>query len=223
MLSITERIGIVLACQSVPIERYEVQGDETLVSAAMFDSRQPPSLPPSAPSPSQSDSVTTHVENVRKGIYYVEGDKSPTQILVSAELPEEENVWLTSLRNDLTEEQIRRVLAAAEGREKIDAYLYTIADANAEIIGELFMRKKEGVIISEKLDGYFRERYAPLIAEGRAEGESKGEAKIGRQPFKTSIFWFFVHWRFVLRCCLRKGRQVWREEVHGGSAARRDS
>ena len=31
------------------------------------------------------------------------------------------------------------------------------------------MRKKEGVIISEKLDGYFRERYAPLIAKGRDE------------------------------------------------------
>jgi hypothetical protein len=109
------------------------------------------------------------VNNVNPGIYYVEGDTSPTQILVSAELPEDENVWLTGLRKELTEEQIRRVLAVAEGRDKIDAYLYTIAEANAEIMGELFMRKKEGVIISEKLDGYFRERYAPLVAEGRAK------------------------------------------------------
>jgi len=38
-------------------------------------------------------------------------------------------------------------------------------------------RKKEGVILSEKLDGYFRERYAPLIAEGVAIGEAKGRAE----------------------------------------------
>ena len=117
------------------------------------------------------------VNNVNPGIYYVEGDTSPTQILVSAELPEDENVWLTGLRKELTEEQIRRVLAVAEGRDKIDAYLYTIAEANAEIMGELFMRKKEGVIISEKLDGYFRERYAPLIAEGKAIGVAEGRAE----------------------------------------------
>jgi len=127
------------------------------------------------------------VKNVHPGIYLVKGDTSPTQILVSEELSKEENVWLTSLRNDLTKEQIKRVLAAAEGREKIDAYLYTIADANAEIIGELFMRKKEGVIISEKLDGYFRERYAPLIAEGEAIGVVKGEVKVAREIILESL------------------------------------
>jgi hypothetical protein len=117
------------------------------------------------------------VKNIQPGIYLIEGDTSPTQILVSAELPEDENVWLTSLRKDLTEEQIARVLAAAEGREKIDAYIHTIVEANAETIGELFMRKKEGVIISEKLDGYFRERYAPLVAEGKAIGVAEGKAE----------------------------------------------
>jgi hypothetical protein len=114
------------------------------------------------------------VENVKPGIYYVEGDTSPTQILVADELPEEENVWLTSLRGDLTEEQIDHVLAAADGREGIDAYLYAIVEANAETMGEQFMRrKKEGVIFSEKLDTFFRDRYAPLIAEGRAEEKTE--------------------------------------------------
>ena len=119
------------------------------------------------------------VENVQPGIYLVNGDTSPTQILVADELPKEENIWLTSLRKDLTEEQIARVLAAAEGREKIDAYIHTVIEANAETVGELIMRRKEGVIISEKLDGYFRERYAPLIAEG--------EAKAGREIILESL------------------------------------
>ena len=118
------------------------------------------------------------VENVQKGIYLVCGDTSPTQILVSDELPEEENVWLTSLRNDLTGEQIDHVLAAADGREGVDAFLYAIAEANAETMGEQFMkRKKEGVIFSEKLDAFFRERYAPDVAEGKAQGKAQGIAE----------------------------------------------
>ena len=34
-------------------------------------------------------------------------------------------------------------------------------------------RKQEGVIFSEKLDTFFRDRYAPLIAEGRAEEKTE--------------------------------------------------
>jgi hypothetical protein len=109
------------------------------------------------------------VENIQPGIYFVNGDTSPTQILVSEELPAEENFWLTNLRNDLTDEQMLRVLATAEGRAKIDAYIYTIAEANVETMGELFMRKKECVIISKKVDAYFRERFAPLVAEEKVE------------------------------------------------------
>jgi len=117
------------------------------------------------------------VENVRKGVYYVEGDTSPTQILVSAELPEDENVWLTSLRKDLTEEQIRRVLATAEGREKIDAYLHTIVEANTKTMEELYMKRKD-IFLTEKLDAIFRERNsATLIAEGKAIGIAEGKAE----------------------------------------------
>ena len=140
------------------------------------------------------------VKNVQPGIYLVEGDTSPTQVLVTDELPEEENVWLTSLRNDLTEEQIRRVLAVTEGRDKVDAYLYAIAEANAETMGEQFMkRKKEGVIFSEKLDAFFRERYAPDIAEGKAQGIAIGEAR-GRAEEKTesrrNMLFAFLRGRF---------------------------
>jgi hypothetical protein len=117
------------------------------------------------------------VAKVQPGIYYVEGDTSPTQILVSEELPEEDNFWLTNLRDDLTEEQMLRVFTAASGREKIDAYVYAVGEANAETMEELFMRKKEGVILTEKLDRYFRERFAPLIAEGEARGIAKGRAE----------------------------------------------
>ena len=34
-------------------------------------------------------------------------------------------------------------------------------------------RKKEGVIFSEKLDAFFRDRYSPLIVEGEAKGRAE--------------------------------------------------
>jgi hypothetical protein len=98
------------------------------------------------------------VKNDQQGIYLVEGDTSPTQIIVSRELPEDDNFWLTNLRNDLTEEQIRRVIVASEGRTGIDAYLYAIGEANVETLEELYMQRKEGIFLSEKLDAYFHER-----------------------------------------------------------------
>jgi hypothetical protein len=127
------------------------------------------------------------VKNVQPGVYYVEGDTSPTQIFVADELPEDENVWLTSLRKDLTEEQIWRVLAAAEGREKIDAYIHTIVEVNTKTMEELYMKRKD-IFLTEKLDAYFRERNAPtLIAEGEARGVTKGKAEAGREIILESL------------------------------------
>jgi hypothetical protein len=121
------------------------------------------------------------VKNVQQGIYFVKGDTSPTQILVADELPEEDNFWLTNLRKDLTEEQAERVITASEGRAGLDAYIYAIVSANIKIMEKLFMQKKNGVILSEKLDGYFRERYAPLIAEGEAKGRAVEKTEARRE------------------------------------------
>jgi hypothetical protein len=82
------------------------------------------------------------------------------------ELPEEDNFWLTNLRNDLTKEQMECVITASEGRTGIDAYLYAIGEANAETLEELYMQKKEGVILTEKLDAIF---ITPRVANGKAK------------------------------------------------------
>ena len=109
------------------------------------------------------------VRHEQPGIYLVEGERYPTQIIVTTELPREMNFWLANLRNDLTEEQLAQVITAAAGKPEADAYLHAITNANAEKLEELFMRRKEGVILTEKLDAYFTERYAPAIAKGKAE------------------------------------------------------
>jgi len=70
--------------------------------------------------------IAVHGHSVQPGIYLVEGDTSPTQIIVSEELSEDDNFWLTNLRNDLTEEQLARVFTAAAGRSSIDAYVIPV-------------------------------------------------------------------------------------------------
>jgi len=118
------------------------------------------------------------VKSMQQGIYLVEGDTCPTQVLVSEELSEQDNFWLTGLRSDLTTEQLARVFTAAVGKSKIDAYVYAIGEANAEMLEELHMRRKKGVILTEKLDAYFYEKYgATYIAIGEAQGEARGETK----------------------------------------------
>jgi hypothetical protein len=111
------------------------------------------------------------------GIYIVEGEVYPTQIIVTSELSEKDNFWLVNLRNDLTEEQLAQVITMAADKPEVDAYLHAITNANAEKLEELFMRRKEGVILTEKLDAYFTERYAPAIAKGEAKGKAEGKAE----------------------------------------------
>ena len=112
------------------------------------------------------------------GIYLVEGDTSPTQVVVSEELSGEGNLWLNSLRNDLAVAQLDRIDLSNEQRLSADAYFQVIGEANADVLEELYMQRKKGVILTEKLDAYFTEKYGPqFIAIGRAEGEARGEAQ----------------------------------------------
>jgi hypothetical protein len=74
------------------------------------------------------------------GIYRVEGDIIPMQIIDSRELSGEENFWLKGLREDLEAREAGAILEA--GREKlkgmaIEAYLQVILKANAKAVMEV--------------------------------------------------------------------------------------
>ena len=121
------------------------------------------------------------VKHTQPGIYLVEGDTSPTQIIVSEELSEDDNIWLNCLRNDLASTNLERLAAAKEPELPMDAYVYVIGEANIQAMEELEMQKKKGFILSERLDTYFTEKYGPqFIAEGEARGEAKWKAEGGR-------------------------------------------
>jgi len=118
------------------------------------------------------------VRQAEQGIYVVEGEAYPTQIIVGKELSEKNNFWLANLRKGLTAEQWNKILTAAEGKPDIDAYIFALANANAKTLEKYIM---QGVILTEKLDAYFTKRCAaPWKAEGKAEGRSEEKVEIAR-------------------------------------------
>ena len=66
------------------------------------------------------------VRKTAPGIYYLEGDPFPIQILISKELSPEENRWLGSLRTDLQPDQNLNVLLEDYEKHK-DSRLYQAA------------------------------------------------------------------------------------------------
>lgn len=80
--------------------------------------------------------LISHLEKVRgysiregaPGVYYVNGDVIPIQIVLVRRLPEEESRWLRSLTNRMTEkEEISRLLENYEGH-KADPLYRTVMD-----------------------------------------------------------------------------------------------
>ena len=100
------------------------------------------------------------VKHTQRGIYLVEGDTCPTQVLVSVELSKEDNLWLNSLRKDLSSEQLEQIAMSKGKKVPMDAYFQVIGAANIEAMRGLYMKRKKGVILSEEIDAAFTEKYA---------------------------------------------------------------
>jgi len=124
------------------------------------------------------------VTHAQPGIYLVEGDTSPTQIIVSEELSEKGNLWLNSLRNDLTVARLKQVGSSKETTLPMDAYFQVVIEANIAMMEELEMQRKKGYIFSEKLDMLLNERIGiPAEARGKAEGKTEAVLTFLRARF----------------------------------------
>ena len=80
------------------------------------------------------------VDEISPGIYMVTGDYIPIQIIESKKLPENENLWLNSLRNDLKIENMNVIMENRKKRlqeSNIDAYIDVIFEANRKTIEEV--------------------------------------------------------------------------------------
>lgn len=112
------------------------------------------------------------VRNVEKGIYYVEGDRMAIQLLVTSELSQEENLWLTSLTNDLREKQaVHQLLTEFEKHRENSLYIAVmdmILHANKEVFEEV-----------KGMYGFIQELFEDEISEAWDEAWNKAEDCFG--------------------------------------------
>ncbi|MDR3197580.1 MAG: hypothetical protein LBU34_06880, partial [Planctomycetaceae bacterium] len=112
----------------------------------------------------------------QNGIYVVNHDTGQIQIIVSSELEENENIWLTHLNKELTAVRFRNLLteAAKHGKDIVlDAYLNVVTDANIEAFQEANMLGKKAEQCLKDL-GYVDKWRKEGRDEGRDEGRNEG-------------------------------------------------
>lgn len=110
------------------------------------------------------------VEKTEPGIYRVKGDFIPIQIIVTARLSKEKNLWLASLTNKLSETESAKQLAADylkhSDNQLYRAVLETIMQANKKTfeevnrMGDIFME-----IVQEKFDKRLAEAVDKAVSE----------------------------------------------------------
>jgi hypothetical protein len=127
-----------------------------------------------------------HLENERKyevaqtssGIYTVRGDILPIQVIDSRKLPEEENLWLKNLSNDLECKAITEIgneIYKQGKAARLAAYLYVLTQANSAAA-------REAIKMSNAFDRVMEESglAAKWRAEGRNEGRTEGRVEVAR-------------------------------------------
>jgi len=114
------------------------------------------------------------VEETDHGIYTVEGDILPIQIIDSRKLSAEDNLWLKNLDNNLNALDAMRLLAEVHRQGKsarIRTYIDAIAKANYHVIEEAINMSSEAKSLEDVL-----ERMG-ITARAEARGEARGKAK----------------------------------------------
>jgi len=113
------------------------------------------------------------VEETSAGIYTIQGDILPIQMIDSRQLSAGENLWLKSLSNrlDLSAfEQISAGIARQGKTARITAYRDAITNANAEIVQEAIQMGTR-LTLKQVLED------AGWLAEWEANGEARGKER----------------------------------------------
>ena len=131
------------------------------------------------------------VEERCPGIYTVDGDIMPIQLIDSRKLSAEENLWLKELDNRLTALQIRRL--AEEIRRygnaaAIAAYIDAVMRANSKSVEEMYKMSESTLTLEELLVkvGAAARIEAKAEARGEGRGEARGVAK-GKAEGKEEV------------------------------------
>jgi hypothetical protein len=116
------------------------------------------------------------VEEAEKGIYSIVGDIMPVQVVVSHELEERENRWLTGLREGVPGLRISWMMEEIRRRDKAleaGAYLEAVINANVKEIKEMGRMTKKLEMALEEMGILPKWREKVAIAEQQAEEERR--------------------------------------------------
>jgi hypothetical protein len=135
-----------------------------------------------------TDALGYLVEEAYPGVYYVSGGFAPMQLIESRKLSGDENLWLRNLRDDISAQELEKLLellAARGGADKRKAYLNAILVANADRLREvrnMYMTQELRDVILEI--GLFDDLLEARERDGKQIGEQIGEQRgkeIGKQ------------------------------------------
>lgn len=118
------------------------------------------------------------VSPVDDGIYYIEGDVIPIQLILTGKLSEEEYLWLKNLTNDIKEIETAQKLISGYGDHKENTLYRSVMNIIVQANKEKFQEVK---IVCEALEELMKDEMDALreksIREGLAEGMAQGIAQ----------------------------------------------
>jgi hypothetical protein len=116
----------------------------------------------------------------RAGIYYIEGDMMPIQVINRKRLSADGNLWLRSLGDDLSIREfdlIDKELRKNPTDDSISAYVHVLLEANAKTVEEYYRMNKDRVTLNQVFErlGLTKEWETRGIAIGESRGIAIGE------------------------------------------------
>lgn len=117
------------------------------------------------------------------GIYYVTGDYLPIQILLLNRLPEEENLWLKNLTDDLKGQNQAEKLVKEYQKHKDNTLYQAMMDIIIRANKERFEEAKN---MCDALKELFAEELEEKYQAGENEGRREGRSELSRLILKLS-------------------------------------
>lgn len=116
------------------------------------------------------------VSEADKGIYYINGDIFPMQIIVTPQLSKETNFWLRNLTDDLKDNETAGELISEYEKHKDNGLYKSVMDIVVRANQNRFQEVKHMCdALRELMEPEFTEMKEQVMAESRAEGLAVGQ------------------------------------------------
>ena len=128
------------------------------------------------------------IKQVDKGIYYIFGDFFPMQLIVTSRLSSKNNLWLSSLTNDLKERGIVNTISNEYKKHKREELYKSIMNVIIRANKTVFKEERDMCeAILELFEDEVNIRTAKARNEGKIEGKIEGRLEERKEGVKSMI------------------------------------